>query len=101
VKSDPLVCWECGVPLVIKADGAEKPCGHVGALVMPMAQWKSIRGYRMPLCATCGHPWAVHIIPGGVANLDVYPHERHCVDCACRNYVEPAVRAVAPPQEPI
>ncbi len=39
----------------------------------------------MPLCQ-CGHTWALHIIPGGVDNIDIYPNERHCVDCACRRY---------------
>jgi len=48
---------------------------------------------RMPPCAACGHVWPLHIIPGGVENLDIYPHERHCVDCACRNYVEPKEQA--------
>ena len=43
-------------------------------------------GRGMPTCV-CGHAWAVHIIPGGVDNLDVYPHERHCEDCGCRGYM--------------
>ncbi len=46
---------------------------------------------RMPPCAACGHGWPLHVIPGGVDNLDIYPVERHCVDCACRNYVQPPV----------
>ena len=40
---------------------------------------------RMPPCS-CGHGWPLHVIPGGLENIDVYPHERHCVDCGCRNY---------------
>jgi hypothetical protein len=38
---------------------------------------------------TCGHGWPMHIVPGGVENIDIYPTERHCVDCSCRNYVGP------------
>jgi hypothetical protein len=43
---------------------------------------------RMPPCATCGHGWSLHVIPGGVENIDIYPTERWCVedDCRCRNY---------------
>ena len=42
-------------------------------------------------CARCGHPWAYHIIPGGVENLDIYPNKRECdfEDCRCPDYVEP------------
>lgn len=43
-----------------------------------------------PPCATCGHSWNVHGIPGGVQNIDIYPNERHCFEdgCMCRNYLE-------------
>lgn len=39
----------------------------------------------MPPCE-CGHPWAAHVIPGGIENIDVYPTQRECVDCPCRDY---------------
>jgi hypothetical protein len=54
-------------------------------------------GRRMPLCANCGHGWPLHVIPGGVENLDIYPYERHCVDCNCRNYVEKGTETVTLP----
>jgi hypothetical protein len=45
----------------------------------------------MKPCATCGHPWAFHVIPGGVDNIDIYPRKRECdfEDCRCLDYVEP------------
>lgn len=37
--ADALVCWDCGTPIVMRADGAEKPCGHTGTLVVTLAEW--------------------------------------------------------------
>lgn len=44
----------------------------------------------MPPCWQCGHSWPLHIIPGGVENIDIYPTERHCVEegCRCRTYTD-------------
>ena len=46
--------------------------------------WNEVRG-AMPVCM-CGHAWAVHIIPGGIENIDVYPQQRCCDDCSCKDY---------------
>ncbi len=43
-----LVCWDCGTPLVMHADGAEKPCGHQGPMVLPRAEYLRRKGPRMP-----------------------------------------------------
>lgn len=56
----------------------------------PQPQEERVKNRRMPPCASCGHGWPFHVIPGGVENIDIYPTERWCVDadCRCRNYVE-------------
>lgn len=54
----------------------------------PRALSSTASQQRMPPCSACGHSWAVHVIPGGVDNIDVYPYERWCDEhgCRCRNY---------------
>lgn len=41
--ADPLVCWDCGTPLVQHPDGAEKPCGHTGPMVVSRSRWERLR----------------------------------------------------------
>ena len=41
-----LVCWDCGTPIVRHADGAEKPCGHPGTVVVTRAEYERLRGSR-------------------------------------------------------
>lgn len=43
IDPEALVCWDCGAPIVMRADGAEKPCGHTGALVVSRARWEQKR----------------------------------------------------------
>ena len=93
VAPPPTECDQCGQKSTERVVGARCPSLPFGSCDGTMVAAPS---YRMPPCATCGHPWAVHVVPGGVENLDVYPHERHCVDCGCRNYRDPVGAVVAP-----
>jgi hypothetical protein len=76
-----------GAPSWLRAKELKDYCDKYGrqAEAVPSAGASEPRNGRMPPCV-CGHGWPMHVIPGGVENIDVYPTERHCVDCACRNY---------------
>lgn len=39
-----LVCWDCGTPIVMHPDGAEKPCGHTGTAVVTRAVYLRLKG---------------------------------------------------------
>jgi predicted RNA-binding Zn-ribbon protein involved in translation (DUF1610 family) len=44
-----LVCWTCGTPIVMHADGAEKPCGHPGTLLVTRAEYRRLKEAPPPL----------------------------------------------------
>lgn len=47
LSEDMPVCWDCGTPLHLDAEGkAEKPCGHLGVLVVPAAHWLSVQATK-------------------------------------------------------
>ncbi len=40
------VCWDCGRPLLFGAEGAEKPCGHSGPMVVPADDWLKLQAAK-------------------------------------------------------